>query len=302
MYRKHPLVSIGMPVFNSGHHIREALESVLAQDYHNLEVIISDNASTDQTQEICLEYAAKDERIHYHRNECNMGMSWNMNNVLKLSKGKYFKWAGSHDFIAPSFITECVEVLDANDNIVLAYPLAQAVNTLRKPIKDISPEIIDTTGLPDSARVFLVIKKIRNYAAVYYGLYRASALRRCRPIRAFMGNDQVLLTEISILGSIAVVPQVLLFRRYFGPVLDDRERITTDLIRMNPQLKGRRAVRPIWQLGKESIAGAWGLTSVRGKLRLLPLITYAFYTRWHRQLKEEVWHPYSLQQHAEPNY
>ena len=68
-----PLVSIGMLVYNGEMHIRQALDSLLAQEYENFELIISDNASTDRTQDICLEYAARDERIRYYRNETNMG-------------------------------------------------------------------------------------------------------------------------------------------------------------------------------------------------------------------------------------
>ena len=131
------LVSIGMPVYNSEQHIRQALDSVLAQDYEKFELIISDNASTDGTQKICLNYAARDERIRYYRNERNMGMKWNMNRLLELASGEYFKWAGSHDFIAPSFISRCKESLDTNPQVVLAYPIAQAIDEKGDAIKEI---------------------------------------------------------------------------------------------------------------------------------------------------------------------
>lgn len=68
-----PLISIGLPVYNGERHIRQALDSLLAQNYGDFELIISDNASTDETQQICLEYAARDERIRYYRNERDMG-------------------------------------------------------------------------------------------------------------------------------------------------------------------------------------------------------------------------------------
>jgi glycosyltransferase involved in cell wall biosynthesis len=302
MFRDTPQVSIGMPVYNSERHLRQALDSLLAQDYTHLEIVISDNASTDGTQEICQQYAAKDHRIHYYRNETNMGMSWNMNRVFGLARGKYFKWAGSHDFIGRSFVSRCVQELNNHENVVLAYTLVQAVDSNGHPIRDSSPEILDTKGLPDYARVYAVISKIGNYADLYYGLYRSSALRQCRPIRAFMGNDQVLLMELSILGGIALVPDFLFYRRYFGPLLTDRQRIVTDLVRMNPQLKGRRAVRPIWELGRESVAGALRIGPLSSRLRVAPVAAYAFYRRWRRQLKSELRNPYSLRRQAEPNY
>jgi glycosyltransferase involved in cell wall biosynthesis len=82
-----PLVSVGMPVYNGERCIRQALDSVLGQTYENLEVIISDNASTDNTAEICLEYAARDQRIQYHRNPVNLGVIANLPRVFELSSG-----------------------------------------------------------------------------------------------------------------------------------------------------------------------------------------------------------------------
>ncbi|MEM4134638.1 MAG: glycosyltransferase, partial [Candidatus Micrarchaeia archaeon] len=84
MNLRNPLVSIGMPVYNGERFIRQALDSLLAQDYENFELIISDNASEDKTPEICLEYAARDKRIRYYRNEKNMGAAWNFKRVFDL--------------------------------------------------------------------------------------------------------------------------------------------------------------------------------------------------------------------------
>ena len=92
-----PLVSIGMPVYNGERFIRQALDSLLAQDCENFELIISDNASADGTQEICLEYAAQDGRIRYYRNENNLGALANFNRVLGLAQGPYFMWAAHDD-------------------------------------------------------------------------------------------------------------------------------------------------------------------------------------------------------------
>src|SRR5262245_17532257 len=113
------LISIGMPVYNSEKYIRQAVDSFLTQDYEHLELIISDNSSTDGTQEICLEYAARDKRVSYYRNERNMGMTWNENRLFELSRGEYFKWAGSYDFIAPSFLSACKRVLESDPTVVL---------------------------------------------------------------------------------------------------------------------------------------------------------------------------------------
>lgn len=114
------LVSIGMPVYNGERYIVEALDSLLAQDYENFELIISDNASTDRTQGICLEYTSRDKRIRYYRNETNMGALWNFNRVFELSSGEYFMWASHDDLWRPHFISELVGLLEATPSAVLA--------------------------------------------------------------------------------------------------------------------------------------------------------------------------------------
>lgn len=296
------LVSIGMPVYNTEKHIRQSLDSLLAQDYEDFELIISDNASTDGTQQICLEYAERDKRIQYHRNERNMGIAWNLNRVFELSSGEYFKWAGSHDYVAPTFISACKRILDGEPSVVLAYSLARVINEKGETIIDVVPEIIDTRSLPTFGRVLAVVAKVEKCALEFYGLFRASALRRCRPLVTLIANDMVLMLEISILGSIALVPEVLLYRRDFGPVLAEDERIVTALLRVNPEARKRKSVRPFWELGMQQLAGAWRLAPLTKKFYLLPLIAYAHYSRWRRQLRRELQGSYSLQGHKEPEY
>src|SRR4030066_62015 len=88
-----PTVSIGMPVYNGEPYIRAALESLLAQTFTDFELIISDNASTDATESICREYAARDSRIDYVRHEKNQGASANFQFVLDQARGEFFIWA-----------------------------------------------------------------------------------------------------------------------------------------------------------------------------------------------------------------
>ena len=85
-------VSIGLPVYNGEKYLEQALISILSQTYTDFELIISDNASTDRTQAICREYAAKDPRIRYYCNEENLGAAPNHNRVFELASGEYFKW------------------------------------------------------------------------------------------------------------------------------------------------------------------------------------------------------------------
>src|SRR5262245_4762071 len=96
-----PKVSVGLPVYNADHYLDDTLRKLLSQSYRDFELIISDNASTDATEEICRDHAARDRRIIYYRNNCNMGIAWNHNRVFQLSSGEFFMWA-SHDDVRPT--------------------------------------------------------------------------------------------------------------------------------------------------------------------------------------------------------
>src|SRR5512139_3267591 len=116
-----PRVSIGVPVYNGENFLKDALDSLLAQTFKDFEIVIADNVSTDQTEEICRSYAAKDARIRYYRNETNIGAGPNHNRVFELSRGEYFKWVCHDDMCAPEFLERCIEVLDRDPSVVLCH-------------------------------------------------------------------------------------------------------------------------------------------------------------------------------------
>src|SRR5712671_2230439 len=109
---KSPRVSIGVAVYNGERFLSKTLDSLLAQTFEDLEIIICDNCSEDGTEHICRSYAASDNRIQYHRNSTNIGAPRNFNLVTTLSRGEYFKWSSADDLCAPVMIERCVEVLD----------------------------------------------------------------------------------------------------------------------------------------------------------------------------------------------
>ena len=113
-----PKVSIGMPLFNGEKHIRETLDSLLAQTFTDFELIISDNASTDATEAICREYAEKDSRIRYVRQVENRGGFANFQFVLDEARGEYFMWAAHDDIRSPDFISVNLDFLCRNSGFV----------------------------------------------------------------------------------------------------------------------------------------------------------------------------------------
>ena len=131
-----PRVSIGLPVYNGERFLARAIDSLLAQDFVDFELVISDNASTDGTGEISRDYAARDPRIRYHRNERNIGAVGNFNRTLDLASGEYFKWAAHDDWCAPQFLGRCVEVLDDDPSTVLCFTaMGVAIRTVAALIR-----------------------------------------------------------------------------------------------------------------------------------------------------------------------
>ena len=134
-----PRVTIGLPVYNSERYVRQSIESLLAQSYFRFVLIISDNASTDGTQQICQEFAKADPRVRYYRNPVNIGNPGNFNRVFELATTPYLKWATADDFWEPTFVERAVEVLDKDPTVVLCYPsafLVDAAGANAKPYDD----------------------------------------------------------------------------------------------------------------------------------------------------------------------
>jgi glycosyltransferase involved in cell wall biosynthesis len=113
------LVTIGMPVYNGEPTLATAIRSVLDQHYERLELIISDNASWDGTEEICREFVRTDNRVRYHRQPVNIGMLDNFRYVMAHAGGEYFKWLGDDDSIHPAFVVRCAAALACEPSLIL---------------------------------------------------------------------------------------------------------------------------------------------------------------------------------------
>src|SRR5688500_7163050 len=109
---RRPLVSIGVAVFNGGHELQIALESIEAQTYPEVEVIICDDGSTDGSLERCMEFADRHASWRVVRNPQRLGIVENYNRLISLARGKYFLHADQDDRRAPTFVSRCVEVLE----------------------------------------------------------------------------------------------------------------------------------------------------------------------------------------------
>lgn len=242
-----PRVSIGLPVFNAGRYLRGALDSLLAQDYTDFELLISDNASTDNTAQICREYAAKDGRIRHFRNNANEGAVKNFNRVFELSSGEYFMWAAHDDLWAPTYVSECVAALDGNLAAVCACTHVVLTDEKGELIPRYDGHLnFDSTGLRRRKRVRLLLSRMGWFAI--YGLIRSEVLKRCLPIENVFGADLKLMLQLSLLGPFVKVEKPLFFYRVFqsktaeelfatlDPANSDRKRHSPFLTELLPAL------------------------------------------------------------------
>jgi glycosyl transferase family 2 len=208
-----PLVSIGMPVHNAERYLRLALDSLLGQDYPNLELIVSDNASTDETEQICREYAQRDKRIAYDRAGANMGAVWNFNRVFELARGKYFMWAAFDDLRDPRYVSACVAALEARPEAVMCATDVRFIDESGQIDVVASAEWrYHPTGRTARDRVRKLTEGTTSIDI--YGLARQATLSQTRRLPTW-GFDVIVLLELCLRGPVLLVPETLFSYRRF---------------------------------------------------------------------------------------
>jgi glycosyltransferase involved in cell wall biosynthesis len=207
-----PSVSLGLPVFNGGRYLAIALDSLLSQTYEDFELVISDNASTDETEEICRAVAARDARVRYLRNPVNRGVAFNFSRLVAETTAPYFRWAAHDDVVAPTCLERCVEALDAApDRVCLVFPGTHVIDADGHFVRNLEPELDLQEAKPHERLRHLVRTIVLGNE--FFGLIRRSALERTRLLDTFPTSDYVLLAELALLGEFREIPGPLFFRR-----------------------------------------------------------------------------------------
>jgi glycosyltransferase involved in cell wall biosynthesis len=206
-----PRVTVGMPVFNGAQYMADTLDTILGQDFSDLELVVSDNASTDVTEDIVRGYAARDPRVRYVRNERNLGAARNYDRLVELARGEYFKWAGYDDLLAPSYLQRCVDALDARPEAVIAYPRTVIIDGAGAVVRDHEDRL--HLNEPDP------VERVRHFARTFtlcnpcFGVIRRDVLVRTSLVQPFVSSDVPLLVELALLGQWHEVPERLFQRR-----------------------------------------------------------------------------------------
>lgn len=220
MSNNYPLISIGLPVYNGEKFIKQAVDSVLSQTFEEFELIISDNASDDKTEEVCRQYAAQDRRIRYYRNPNNLGAAPNYNRVFELSTGKYFKWIAHDDVCEPEFLERCVGLFERDDTVVLCYSRVKIIDAQGQEI-DKNNHLYNwvssgTTQLNlDSLKPHERFRSIISPHPCYqvFGLIRSNVLKMTSLIGSYSGSDRILLAQLALRGKFHEFPNRLLYQR-----------------------------------------------------------------------------------------
>lgn len=222
-------VAIGLPVYNGANYLAAALDSIIAQSFGDFDLLISDNASTDETEEICRAYARRDQRIRYIRQPQNVGAAANYNLLAHMSESPYFKWAAHDDLLAPGFLAACVEVLDRDPTVVLASPASTLIDETGAPLPysaerggmidsmdvcwPVLPEKNDGLTALDPTERFKAVMLTMVMCVEIFGLMRRSAVMRTSLHGPFGGADKVLLAQMSLLGRFWLGEETLFLRR-----------------------------------------------------------------------------------------
>ena len=207
-----PLVSIGVPVYNGEAFLERALDSLCAQDYEHLEIIVSDNASTDNTPKICRAAAERDERVSYLTTDVNRGAAWNFSRLVHVAQGPYFKWAAADDLCRPEYVSTCVSALEEDPTAVLCYPRTSLIDEDDLVVSDFTDDLAydDDSAIRRFARV---CRHVGEYHAVF-GVIRTNALRETGLLGAFPYADIVTVAELALRGRFLEHPDRLFLRRY----------------------------------------------------------------------------------------
>ncbi len=255
----YPLVSIGIPVYNGEKYAAEAIRSAQAQDYPNLEIIISDNASTDSTPVIIKTLADEDPRIRVIWQETNVGAAANFNAVLDESKGEYTMWLAADDLIEPSYIRRSVEILSTRPEVIGVYSNARRIDDSGDQVGDYETSMSALRlDHPDAA--VRARDAIKGFPAVaVFGVMRRDAMMATGKHGDYIGGDRVLVMELALLGQLVRIDEELFARRihpdaysslvekgararWFGGA--DANPGNADIVRIRKHLDGLRSLAP----------------------------------------------------------
>lgn len=234
-----------MPVYNAEAYLAQAIEAVLAQSLTDFEFIISDNASTDSSYEICEKYARSDRRIRLVHQTRNMGASANYRTVAQLANASLFKWASANDLVSCDFLDACVCVMDARPECVLCYPATWLFNESTADSIEFKDDL--DLQMDDPVDRFFALTARLTLSNVLNGVIRKQYLERAGLMPDFANSDVVILAELSLNGKFVQAPGAKFYRR-MNPSSATKLKPQAELRRDYHPTSGLRMYFQAWRL------------------------------------------------------
>jgi glycosyltransferase involved in cell wall biosynthesis len=300
-------VTIGLPVYNGEPFLPFAIESILAQRFEDLELIISDNASTDRTAEICERYAALDPRIRYSRNATNLGGSKNFARVFELARGEYFKWASADDALVPDFLDRCVDALDHDPGAVSCFSGMEIIDETGEIRRRSFSNGLRRLGSPRASERLADLVLTRHGCFHVWALMRREVLAETPLIEDYIGSDRGLLANLCLRGRIIeLAGDSFQIRNHQGRSV----KATPFYLRMewfDPSQVGARVfpnwrvwgayaralhtvqLAPVERLRCWLVLARWPFSGGNGFRLLMDLLVAAFPGAWRIHVKAKAW-------------
>jgi hypothetical protein len=217
MNRTPARVTVGLPVYNGAALVHRAIDATLNQTFSDLELLISDNCSSDATEEICREYARRDPRVVYTKTERNLGAAGNYSRLARMARGEFFKWLSHDDSMAPDFIEKCLPYAESNPEIVTVMPTVDVVDQNGVVTQTITSYVGRSQWSRNRLEQYRQMMTELAYCETHgdglmmiltqYGLHRSELLRRTRLIMPFISSDCVLSAELALFGQLQQIEE-----------------------------------------------------------------------------------------------
>lgn len=244
-------MTVGIPVHNGASTLPRALDSVVGQTYENLEIILSDNASTDETPTLGRDLADKDTRVRYVRHDRLISAVENFRFVLEQATGDYFMWAADDDAHSPNYVETLAAALSSHPDAMLA--ISDIVRF--EPGTEPSSGTLFPTSAADEFTSYkaLVRDVVLSGCSEFYGLYRTEGLRGYPWVRSDFGIENILLFYVRLRGKVVYAPGAVFYNSVRGSLKTMQEQLDRGIY---PRVGRFRMVRLAWELGKAAASAS----------------------------------------------
>jgi glycosyltransferase involved in cell wall biosynthesis len=275
-----PMVSVGLPVYNGENYVAEAIESVLAQTFGDLELVIHDNASTDRTAEICQAYAARDRRVLYFRNPRNLGAAPNYNLAWSRARGRYFKWLAHDDRMLPDYLASTVRRLEETPDAVVCNSVIRYIDEQGEPIGIYNSGLAKASVGSPAARFRSLV--LQSHSCVdFFGLIRREAMTDSLRHGVFHGADRAFIAQMALRGRLLQIDYPISEMREHPLRYTRRQSTSTERRAWHDASHRNKITFPVWRLYREylKMVGTAPL-STADRLRCYGVLAQWWFRNW----------------------